>query len=161
MPTSWLARRLLATTWTSSIQIACWRCCHSVLTLGLNQLTTSVQQGSRLVMMSFVFAKQIVRALQRHQITGLAGVPTLWSLLAGSNVFGETRFPQLRYITNTGGALPLATLQTLRRTLTETRIFLMYGLTEAFRSTYLPPEQLDQRPRLNRPRHPEHTDHGR
>ena len=28
----------------------------------------------------------------------------------------------------------------------ETRPFLMYGLTEAFRSTYLPPEEIDRRP---------------
>jgi acyl-CoA synthetase (AMP-forming)/AMP-acid ligase II len=42
--------------------------------------------------------------------------------------------------------MPQAVLKVLRQALPATRIFLMYGLTEAFRSTYLPPEELDRRP---------------
>jgi acyl-CoA synthetase (AMP-forming)/AMP-acid ligase II len=56
------------------------------------------------------------------------------------------QFPDLRYITNTGGAMPQPVLKILRQALPTTKIFLMYGLTEAFRSTYLPPEELDRRP---------------
>ena len=48
--------------------------------------------------------------------------------------------PDLRYITNTGGAMPQTVLKVLRQTLTTTKIFLMYRTSEAFRSTYLPPE---------------------
>ena len=95
----------------------------------------------------FTFAREIVEKLLSEHITGLAGVPTLWSLLAQpSSTLQNYEFPNLRYITNTGGALPLPVLQTLKRALPKTQVFLMYGLTEAFRSTYLPPEQLDQRP---------------
>jgi acyl-CoA synthetase (AMP-forming)/AMP-acid ligase II len=54
--------------------------------------------------------------------------------------------PSLRYITNTGGAMPQTVLRVLRDALPSTKIFLMYGLTEAFRSTYLPPDELDRRP---------------
>jgi acyl-CoA synthetase (AMP-forming)/AMP-acid ligase II len=54
--------------------------------------------------------------------------------------------PQLRYLTNSGGALPVPYVHALQQALPETRIYLMYGLTEAFRATYLPPEQLPQRP---------------
>jgi len=54
--------------------------------------------------------------------------------------------PDLRYITNTGGAMPQAVLASLRKSLPTTKTFLMYGLTEAFRSTYLPAEELDRRP---------------
>ena len=113
---------------------------------GLNQLMTSLQQGATLVSLSFLLPKQIVTALVRERITGLAGVPTLWSLLAHSDSFQQARYPDLRYITNTGGRMPGSVLQILRRTLTGVDIYLMYGLTEAFRSTYLPPEQLDRRP---------------
>src|SRR5262244_725307 len=49
---------------------------------GLNQLTTAFQQGGALVLINFVFARQIVEALSKERITGLAGVPTVWSLLA-------------------------------------------------------------------------------
>ena len=52
----------------------------------------------------------------------------------------------LRYITNTGGAMPVPTTQALQQALPQTDIFLMYGLTEAFRSTYLPPSQVNTRP---------------
>ena len=42
--------------------------------------------------------------------------------------------------------MPRVTLAKLRQALPQTRVFLMYGLTEAFRSTYLPPEEVDRRP---------------
>jgi acyl-CoA synthetase (AMP-forming)/AMP-acid ligase II len=114
---------------------------------GLNQLMTSVHVGGTLVLLNFVFAREIVDALVREKITGLAGVPTLWNLLTHPHARLEhTPLPHLRYITSTGGTMPQRVLSVLRRTLTRTRIFLMYGFTEAFRSTYLPPEELDRRP---------------
>jgi acyl-CoA ligase (AMP-forming) (exosortase A-associated) len=114
---------------------------------GLNQLMTAFQQGGTLVLINFVFAREIVQLLLKERITGLAGVPTVWSLLAQPNSsLQKQSLPDLRYITNTGGAMPQSVLSVLRKTLPTTRIFLMYGLTEAFRSTYLPPEELDRRP---------------
>ena len=114
---------------------------------GLNQLMTAFHQGGTIVLMSFVFAREIVQTLLKERITGLAGVPTLWSLLAQPNsTLGKQPLPDLRYITNTGGAMPQAVLAVLRTALPTTKVFLMYGLTEAFRSTYLPPEEVDSRP---------------
>jgi len=112
---------------------------------GMNQLMTAFQQGGTIVLIKFVFAKQIIDALLAERITGLAGVPTVWSLLANGGILKHS-FPDLRYITNTGGAMPQAVLKILRQALPATKIFLMYGLTEAFRSTYLPPEELDRHP---------------
>ena len=114
---------------------------------GLNQLTTAFQQGGTLVLINFTFAKQIVDTLTKEKISGLAGVPTVWTLLAQPSSTLQRNAPQhLRYITNTGGTMPQSVLKVLRAALPRTRIFLMYGLTEAFRSTYLPPEELDRRP---------------
>ena len=114
---------------------------------GLNQLTTAFQQGSTLVLISFTFAREIVQTLIKEKITALAGVPTLWGLLVQPrSSMAKHQFPHLRYITNTGGKMPQTVLATLREYLPNTEIFLMYGLTEAFRSTYLPPDQLDTRP---------------
>jgi acyl-CoA ligase (AMP-forming) (exosortase A-associated) len=114
---------------------------------GLNQLMTAVQQGGTLVLMTFIFAREVVQMLLKEQITGMGGVPTLWSLLAQlSSSLQKHTFPSLRYITNTGGRMPQSVLKTLRQALPSTEIFLMYGLTEAFRSTYLPPEALDRCP---------------
>jgi acyl-CoA ligase (AMP-forming) (exosortase A-associated) len=114
---------------------------------GMNQLMTAFQHGGTLVLINFVFARDVVQVLLQERITGLAGVPTFWSLLAQpSSYLQQHQLPHLRYITNTGGAMPQPVLATLRRLLPTTKIFLMYGLTEAFRSTYLPPEELEHRP---------------
>ncbi len=114
---------------------------------GLNQLTTALLKGATTVLLEFRFGRDIVRQLVDHRITGLAGVPSLWSLLAQpSSGLSKQPLDHLRYITNTGGAMPLNVLQQLRDALPATEVFLMYGLTEAFRSTYLPPEELDRRP---------------
>ncbi len=114
---------------------------------GLNQLLTSIEQRAALVLLSFRFGDEIVRAIRDHQCTGLAGVPTVWSILTrAAPLLPKTPLPTLRYITNSGGAVPSATTARLRELLPDTRIYLMYGLTEAFRSTYLPPDEVDRRP---------------
>lgn len=114
---------------------------------GLNQLTTAVLKGATTVTLNFRFGREVVRKLVDERISGLAGVPSLWNLLSrNSSGLGKHALPALRYITNTGGAMPQNVLAELRQKLPQTEVFLMYGLTEAFRSTYLPPEQLDLRP---------------
>ena len=114
---------------------------------GLNQLLTAIEQGATLYLCQFQFGDEIVKALEEYRITGLAGVPTIWAILTRlAPSLRKTPLPHLRYITNSGGAVPTETVKRLRELLPSTRIFLMYGLTEAFRSTYLPPEELDRRP---------------
>lgn len=114
---------------------------------GLNQFLTAVEQGARIVLLTFQFGADIVKAIETHGITGLAGVPTIWAILTRATpLLAKTPLPTLRYITNSGGAVPSETVAKLRERLPATRIFLMYGLTEAFRSTYLPPEEIDRRP---------------
>lgn len=114
---------------------------------GLNQLLTAIEQRAELVLFDFKMGDEIVRALARHEITGLAGVPTIWALLTrAAPSLARTPLPRLRYITNSGGAVPTSTVKQLRTLLPNTNIYLMYGLTEAFRSTYLPPEEIDRRP---------------
>jgi acyl-CoA ligase (AMP-forming) (exosortase A-associated) len=114
---------------------------------GLNQLTTAVLQGATTAMIDFRFGRDIAQRLSTERITGLAGVPSLWSLLAQpSSGLGKQTSSDLRYITNTGGVMPQNILGQLRELLPKTDVYLMYGLTEAFRSTYLPPSELDRRP---------------
>lgn len=110
---------------------------------GLNQLTSAFHAGAANILMNYLLPRDIIHAVQHYRVTGLAAVPPLWIQLAGLNWNGVT---PLRYITNSGGAMPRKTLDQLRTALPGTQIFLMYGFTEAFRSTYLPPQELDQRP---------------
>ena len=92
-----------------------------------------------------MFAKDVIAAVRQDRITGLAAVPPLWIQLADLDWPAEVS-EHLRYITNSGGRMPRATLEKLRAALPRTRPFLMYGLTEAFRGTYLPPDEIDRRP---------------
>ena len=114
---------------------------------GLNQLLTSVEQGARIVLLTPRLGDDVVRALEAHRITALAGVPTLWTLLTrAAPHLAKADLSALRTITNSGGSLALPTIERLRARLPHTAIVLMYGLTEAFRSTYLPPHEIDRRP---------------
>lgn len=110
---------------------------------GLNQLNTAFYTGATAILMNYLLPRDILTIIRREQVTGLAAVPPLWAQLAQLD-WKDTQ--NLRYITNSGGAMPRATLARLRSALPDTQIFLMYGLTEAFRSTYLPPEEVDKRP---------------
>ena len=112
---------------------------------GLNQLTTTLLAGGTLVLKTHLNAADTLRTLEAERITGLAGIPTLWSQLLQAD-WGEMRFEHLRYITNSGGRFPEELVKEYRRRVPHTRVFLMYGLTEAFRSTYLDPDQVDVRP---------------
>jgi acyl-CoA ligase (AMP-forming) (exosortase A-associated) len=112
---------------------------------GMSQFTTSLRVGATLVLQRSRLPGDLSRALRRHEITGVTGVPPLWALLLRSaKAIQEQPLEHLRYIANTGGRIPQANLDELRRLLepSGTRIYLMYGLTEAFRSTYLPPEEI-------------------
>jgi acyl-CoA synthetase (AMP-forming)/AMP-acid ligase II len=79
-------------------------------------------------------------------VTILPGVPPLWLQLLTVEGFTRTPLPALRKLTNTGGRLPVEAVRELRRCQPQAELFLMYGLTEAFRSTYLAPAKADRKP---------------
>lgn len=112
---------------------------------GLSQLTTAFAVGACVVLHNYLLPGSVVRACAEEEITGIVGVPPLWIQLA------ELDWPQaatqnIRYFANTGGRMPRAVLDRLRAVLPKARPYLMYGLTEAFRSTYLDPAEIDRRP---------------
>lgn len=112
---------------------------------GFSQLTTAFHSGARVVLLNYLLPRDVLNAVVREQVTGLTAVPPLWIQLAQLK-WPETVTAHLRYIANTGGRMPLETLTRLRGHFPRTRPFLMYGLTEAFRATFLPPEEVDRRP---------------
>ena len=112
---------------------------------GFSQLTTAFHAGARVVLLNYLLPRDVLGALARERVTGLTAVPPLYIQLSQLDWPADiTR--HLRYFANTGGRMPRETLDALRRRLPDTRPFLMYGLTEAFRSTYLPPADVDRRP---------------
>lgn len=112
---------------------------------GLNQLLTMVRIGGTAVLQRSVLPGEILKSLREHKITGLCGVPPLWAVLQTlRRSLERDPLTELRYISNTGGMIPQTHLDRLKTMMPHTKIYLMYGLTEAFRSTYLPPEELDR-----------------
>lgn len=112
---------------------------------GFSQLTTAFHRGGRTVLLNYLMPRDVLAAVVKEKVTGLTAVPPLWIQLAQLEWPTEVS-DHLRYLANTGGRMPLDTLQRLRQHLPRTQPFLMYGLTEAFRATYLPPDQVDRRP---------------
>jgi acyl-CoA ligase (AMP-forming) (exosortase A-associated) len=111
---------------------------------GLSQVTTAFAVGARTVLYNYLLPNDVPRAVAEHGVTVLTGVPPLWIRLAELE-WSERARAGLRLIANTGGHLPRPVLQRLRERLPGATPFLMYGLTEAFRSTYLDPAEVDRR----------------
>lgn len=112
----------------------------------LSQLFTAVLVGGTLVQQRSTFPKDIVKTLLDERITGFHAMPALWAmLLQERSPFSRHRYDDLRYVSIIGEVLPDKHLTRLRGLLPSARFYLMYGTTEAFRSTYLPPEDLDSK----------------
>jgi acyl-CoA ligase (AMP-forming) (exosortase A-associated) len=112
---------------------------------GFSQLTTAFHVGARVVLLNYLLPRDVIKAIEREKVTGLTAVPPLYIQLT-QLAWPESITEYLRYFANTGGRMPRETLAALRRHLPKSKPFLMYGLTEAFRSTFLPPEEVDRRP---------------
>ncbi|MBA3033154.1 MAG: acyl-CoA ligase (AMP-forming), exosortase A system-associated [Gammaproteobacteria bacterium] len=112
---------------------------------GFSQLTTAFHVGARVVLLNYLLPRDVLKALEREKVTGLTAVPPLYIQLAQLE-WPASITEHLRYFANTGGRMPRETLVALRERMPKTTPFLMYGLTEAFRSTFLPPAEVDRRP---------------
>ena len=116
------------------------------ITYGLLQLLVTFRTGGRLVLeKGFGFPYEIIKRIKEEKITGFAGAPTVYSIITHLNLESET-FPSLRYITNAAAAMPYSFIPKLRKIFPTTKIYLMHGLTECLRTTYLPPEEIETRP---------------
>ncbi len=112
---------------------------------GFSQLTTAFHSGARVVLLNYLLPRDVLKTMAREGVTGITAVPPLYIQLAQLDWPAEIN-THLRYFANTGGRMPRETLGQLRQRVPAAKPFLMYGLTEAFRSTYLPPDQVDRRP---------------
>ena len=112
---------------------------------GQNQLFSSWYAGASVVPLDYLTPRDVVKAVERHGVTTLAAVPPLWIQLAELEWPRETA-AKLRRLTNSGGALAPDLVGQLRMRFPQAKLFPMYGLTEAFRSTFLDPALVDAHP---------------
>lgn len=113
---------------------------------GQNQLFSTWQAGGCVVPLDYLAPRDVIKACARHGVTTLAAVPPLWVQLAEQEWPDEAAI-NMRRLTNSGGALTPSLVKALRGIFgARTEIYAMYGLTEAFRSTFLDPALIDGNP---------------
>lgn len=112
---------------------------------GQSQLLSTWAAGACAIPLDYLAPADAIRAIERHGVTTLAGVPPLWVQLAEAT-WPEGAAARLRCITNTGGRLSVPLVRRLRALFPQARLFSMYGLTEAFRSTFLDSDLIDLHP---------------
>ncbi|HEX7874810.1 MAG TPA: acyl-CoA ligase (AMP-forming), exosortase A system-associated [Sphingobium sp.] len=112
---------------------------------GQNQLFSTWRGGGCAVPFDYLLPRDVAKAVAAHGITTLAGVPPLWVQLVEIG-WPEGAAASLKRLTNSGGALTRPLIRRMRETFPQADIYPMYGLTEAFRSTYLPPALVDSHP---------------
>lgn len=114
---------------------------------GLYQLLMVFLFGGTLVLeKSFTYPRMAMERLVAEEVTGFPIVPTMVAILLQMKDLNSFDFSRLRYLTNTGSALPVTYIRKLRKLWPHVKIFSMYGLTECKRVCYLPPDKLDERP---------------
>ncbi|MDQ1156884.1 acyl-CoA ligase (AMP-forming) (exosortase A-associated) [Sphingomonas sp. SORGH_AS 950] len=112
---------------------------------GQNQLLSTWAAGGAVAPLDYLTPRDVVKAVARHGATVLAGVPPLWTQLLGID-WPEEAVAPIRRLTNSGGALTPRLVRGLRERFPQADLYAMYGLTEAFRSTYLDPALIDANP---------------
>lgn len=115
---------------------------------GLYQVLMAFEFGGTVVLeKAFVYPQQVIDLVVKEKVTGWPMVPTITAILLRLKNLDKHDFSSLRYITSTGQALPPKHIAQLREIFPRVKIYSMYGLTECKRVSYLPPEELDKRPR--------------
>ncbi|WP_046156731.1 acyl-CoA ligase (AMP-forming), exosortase A system-associated [Chromobacterium vaccinii] len=112
---------------------------------GLSQLSTALASAACYAPLDFLQPNEVPAFCERHGVTAITGVPPLWMQLMAADWPAQTG-ARVRRFANTGGHMPGPLLDRLRQAFPQARPYLMYGLTEAFRSTYLQPEDAASRP---------------
>lgn len=114
---------------------------------GLYQVLMSFKFGGTVILeKTFLYPYKVIETIQNEKVTGFPIVPTISSILIQMENIKKLRFDHLRYITNTAATLPVPHIAKMRVMFPKAKIYLMYGLTECKRVSYLPPDQIDRIP---------------
>lgn len=114
---------------------------------GLYQLLMAIHIGATLVLeRSFTYPAQVFKVMEADGITVFPGVPTVFAMLLAAHERQPLCFPKVRCVTNTAAALPASFNTRLQEVFPQAVIYRMYGLTECKRVSYLPPDQIEQKP---------------
>lgn len=114
---------------------------------GYGQLLTTCLFGVTQIIPAAFNPFGICEAIAAHRPTVFAGLPALFTyLFRGVSPIRTTDLSSIRIVTNTGGTIPGPVLDELLASFASARLFLNYGLTESYRTAFLPPELARQHP---------------
>jgi acyl-CoA synthetase (AMP-forming)/AMP-acid ligase II len=114
---------------------------------GLYQVLMAFMFGGTVVLeKSFLYPYRVLENLVQEKVSGFPIVPTMAAMILQMEKLRAFDFSNLRYISNTAAVLPVPYIRKLQALFPKTKIYSMYGLTECKRVSYLPPEELENRP---------------
>ena len=109
---------------------------------GLNQLWQCFYKGCTLVLKEIIFYQEFLKFCKSKKITAIPLMPVIISLItAGIKIKQSYALERVSYVCTSGGSVTKKMVINLKKLFPKARIVLMYGLTEAFRSTYLEPKK--------------------
>ncbi len=102
--------------------------------------------GSLVVNQNFLYPNAIFDEMIKEKVTGFSGVPSTFAILLHRSAIRQYKFPNLRYVTQAGGAMSPKHARELKDIFPDVDIFIMYGQTEASaRLSYLDPKDFFQK----------------
>jgi len=114
---------------------------------GLYQvLMTFLFSGTLVLEKRFGYPFELIKLIRSKKVTGLPCVPTIMAIFLQLSKLEKEGLTSIRYISNTGAALPPSYIPRLEKIFPNARIYSMYGLTECKRVSYLPPDLIDKKP---------------
>ena len=112
---------------------------------GFSQVSTALRAGASVAFIDYLLPNDVPTAVQRFGVTSITAVPPLWQLISRAS-WPQSIGSMVKSFASTGGKMHKTTLDSLRTLLPQATPFLMYGLTEGFRATYLNPQHVDTHP---------------
>ncbi len=107
---------------------------------GLGQLLTTLLCGLTHIIPAGNDPFRVCASIEEERPTVLAGIPSLFAyLMGGMSPICSTDISSIRLLTSTGGRVQKNILSLMVDTFDQSNIVLNYGLTETYRSCYLPP----------------------
>jgi len=114
---------------------------------GTSLLHTHLKVGGSLVLGDTLgFPEKVLDLMDEKACSGFAGVPTTFQMYLRNSTFPQRPLPSLKKIQQAGGKLPNVLIEELIKCRPSSKIYIMYGQTEATaRLSYLPPELLGKK----------------
>jgi long-chain acyl-CoA synthetase len=109
---------------------------------GLLQILVPFMTGGRVVLeKGMAYPYDFIRRIKQERVTGFAGNPTLYAILLRLGGIENEDLSSLRYMTNAAAAMPVTFPPRLLKIFPTAKLYLMHGLTECLRTSYLPPAE--------------------